>query len=196
MGVRVRLSRKSSAYFPFWVAIPVWLAVVAVWAVIGTVWLLVKLVFLAAAGIDTLMASGSKERARRRLEAWQNSPPGIAQWEAEEDRIAAERAAAQAAEADRLSRGRHGRVTERVMDAVSGGYFVITDNDGGTVRVEVGPGLAARDFASVRKGDIAEVTVRADGSGVGTFRHISRANGSVPRYPAGQGMCGGEVFCQ
>jgi hypothetical protein len=41
MGVRVRLSRNSSMYVPFWLAIPVgilWVCVVLVWGVLVVLW--------------------------------------------------------------------------------------------------------------------------------------------------------------
>lgn len=34
MGVSVRVSRNARAYLPFWLAVPVFLLVVAVWAAI------------------------------------------------------------------------------------------------------------------------------------------------------------------
>ena len=57
MGVRVRLTRNSSAYFPFWFAIPValvWYTIVlAILVVVGVVWLVI---ILPAKGIGALIA--------------------------------------------------------------------------------------------------------------------------------------------
>ena len=49
MGVSVRLSRSTRVYLPFWLAVPLYLAVVAVWAVII---LGAGIVLLGAAVID------------------------------------------------------------------------------------------------------------------------------------------------
>jgi hypothetical protein len=54
MGVRVRLSRNTSAYLPFWAAIPAWLGVAAVWLIVLTIWGLVMLFVLAVKGIAAL----------------------------------------------------------------------------------------------------------------------------------------------
>lgn len=46
MGVRVRLTRNTSAYIPFWVAIPVWFVIGCAWLGIAAVWLLAQIIKL------------------------------------------------------------------------------------------------------------------------------------------------------
>src|SRR5258708_32993522 len=99
-------------------------------------------------------------------------------------------AARAAAEAERQSRTRRGVVTERAIDPLHGGSFKITDADGDSTLANVGPD-AALHWLSLRKGDLAEITWGADGSGIEHFSHISRANGAVPRNPAGAGSYSG-----
>ena len=49
MGVSVRLSRNTRAYFPFWLALPVYMIAAAVWLVAMVV---CAVVWLIAAAID------------------------------------------------------------------------------------------------------------------------------------------------
>jgi hypothetical protein len=77
-------------------------------------------------------------------------------------------------------------ITELAIDPLKGGHFTLTDASGAATGVAIAAGDQAMDFLSLKKGDIAEVTCRADGSGIENFRHIARANGAVPRNPAGE----------
>src|SRR5215831_16908412 len=58
MGVRVRLSRNTSAYFPFWVAIPFWFfwgcILLMFWMSVLAVWMMWAMVALPVAGIAGL----------------------------------------------------------------------------------------------------------------------------------------------
>lgn len=58
MGVRVRLGRNSSAYFPFWIAIPFYMmylmVVASVLGVVGMFWLSWAVIALPTAGIASL----------------------------------------------------------------------------------------------------------------------------------------------
>jgi hypothetical protein len=68
MGVRVRLSRNTSACFPFWVAIPVWLCWLLVMTVVITVVSLVKLLVYACAGIEKgITALQARHHAKQAL---------------------------------------------------------------------------------------------------------------------------------
>ena len=49
--------------------------------------------------------------------------------------------------------------------------------------ITVEPDTALR-FLSLKKGDIVQVTLGPDNSGVEEFWHLSRANGAKPRSPA------------
>lgn len=58
MGVRVRLSRNTSMYLPFWVAIPFWLiwaeVLLCFWLAVATAWLVWGLIAVTTAGIASL----------------------------------------------------------------------------------------------------------------------------------------------
>jgi hypothetical protein len=54
MDVRVRLSRNTSMYLPFWVAIPVWVLAGAAWLVVLVLWALVMAVVCIVKGLAWL----------------------------------------------------------------------------------------------------------------------------------------------
>jgi hypothetical protein len=170
MGVRVRLTRNSSAYFPFWLAIPVMLIwytiVLAVLVVAAVVWLVIV---LPAKGIGALIA-------RRRDEAFdreRNAPEAVATREA--------------ARADRAARTHRFRVTECNIDALEGGEFTLAggkDDSGDDldIHVKLTPS-SAMSFISLRKGDVVQATIRPDQTGLESFYQLARANGATPRSP-------------
>ena len=179
MGVRVRLSRNTSMYLPFWVAIPVWLVAAAVWVVIGLVFCLVWLV---TQGVK--LAGG---RTDRRLNREYKRPENVAAREVAQ-------AISAAAEADRKSS--HDRRTYRAkvsachVDGVKGGSFLISAEGRTDVEFMVSPADALH-FLSLKNGDIVQLTMSAgDVPGLDEFWHLSRANGARPRNPVnfGPGM--------
>ena len=93
MGVRVRLSRNTSMYLPFWVAIPVWLIWAAIMVVVVVVWGMILVLSYGAKGAVTL-----SRRATRAVGERQARPlPRHAEQEARRQEAAHQRAERQQA---------------------------------------------------------------------------------------------------
>jgi hypothetical protein len=95
-------------------------------------------------------------------------------------------AARRVAKADHDARTYRGVITECRIDGVKGGGFSIEADGRPSVRINVQPDTALR-FLSLKNGDIVQVTLGPDSSGVEEFWHLSRANGAKPRSPANFG---------
>jgi hypothetical protein len=88
-----------------------------------------------------------------------------------------------AAKADHDARTYRAVITECHIDGVKGGAFTIEADGRPSVGVTVEPDTALR-FLSLKNGDIVQVTLGPDDSGLEQFWHMRRANGSKPRSPA------------
>lgn len=92
-------------------------------------------------------------------------------------------AARKAARADHDARTYRAVITECHIDGVKGGEFSIEADDRPVVTMNVPPEMALR-FLSLKNGDIVQVTLGPDNSGLEEFWHLRRANGAKPRSPA------------
>jgi hypothetical protein len=92
-------------------------------------------------------------------------------------------AAREAAQADHDQRTYRAVISECRIDGLKGGAFTIKADGRTTVRVNVEPETELR-FLSLKNGDIVQVTLGPDNSGLEESRHLSRANGAKPRSPA------------
>lgn len=96
---------------------------------------------------------------------------------------AEEMAAREAAQADHDRRTYRAVISECRIDGLKGGGFTIEADGRDAVRFNVEPDTALR-FLSLKNGDIVQVTLGPDNSGLEELRHLSRANGAKPRSPA------------
>jgi hypothetical protein len=77
-------------------------------------------------------------------------------------------------------------VSECHIDALKGGAFTVAAEGRPNAVFNVHPDTALR-FLSLKNGDIVQVTLGPDNSGLEEFWHLSRANGAKPRSPANFG---------
>ena len=100
--------------------------------------------------------------------------------------IAAQEAERLTAKADHDARTYRAVITECHIDGVKGGGFTIEADGRPSVGITVEPDTALR-FLSLKNGDIVQVTLGPDNSGLEEFWHLCRANGAKPRSPASFG---------
>ena len=70
------------------------------------------------------------------------------------------------------------------IDPLKGGEFTIEAEGRADVHITVQLD-AALTFLSLKNGDILEVIMDREGTGLEVFRHLSRANGATPRKQVG-----------
>jgi hypothetical protein len=95
-------------------------------------------------------------------------------------------AARRAARADHAARTHRAVISGCRIDGVKGGSFDVEAEGRDTVHITVQPDTALR-FLSLKNGDIVQVTLGPDNSGLEEFWHLRRANGATPRNPASFG---------
>jgi hypothetical protein len=186
MGVSVRVSRNVRFYVPFWIAIPVWLAVAAGYVVVftlyGVIWLLMQggagVVWLIAQGFH-LSASGiggmhERRQVRRAVPIIRRAPD-----------IATARAASAASvggwcgPVQNVKRG-WGRVQFEVIDPdrSPAGPFVFRQKWQG-MGLSIPWGIGYPDLARLRAGDVVELMADASGRDP-QVSIVQRADGTIP----------------
>lgn len=95
-----------------------------------------------------------------------------------------EAAARRAAEkADHDARTQRAVVSACTIDPIAGGDFTLTAPGRPDLHLAVPEDLAMR-FLSLRRKDVIQVTMTADGRGIEEFWHMARGNGAEPRNGA------------
>jgi hypothetical protein len=167
MGVSVRMSRNTRVYLPFWLAIPLYLLVATVW--------LVMLVLVAIPWIVLTVARAVSQSRSRATTTKAQRPEVIAAEQARQEEYRRWQ------KADHDSRTRRGVIAECRIDPLNGGSFTIRA-EGMEMVFNLDPN-AAIHFLSLKKGDIVQVTLAPDRTGLEEFWQLSRANGAKPRSP-------------
>jgi hypothetical protein len=144
-------------------------------------WLIWGAWVLTAAGVRHLQQRhGGQQRSEQQRRQQRQQERAAGQQEYHSPEAVAWRAAEKA---DHDARTYRAVVSALAIDPLAGGHFTITAPDRPALHLAVPPG-ATMEFLSLRRRDVIQVTVTADGGGIEEFWHMARANGAAPRNPA------------
>jgi hypothetical protein len=142
-------------------------------------WLIWGAWVLTAAGVRQLQHGGQQRSEQQRRQQQQQERAARQQ-----DYYSPEAAARRAAEkADHDARTYRAVVSALAIDPLAGGDFTLTAPGRPDLHLAVPPDLAMR-FLSLRRKDVIQVTMTADGRGIEEFWHMARGNGAEPRNGA------------
>jgi hypothetical protein len=186
------------------------LVMIFFWMLVAAIWLIWAAVALPVAGLLSIAPAtrpagrkmagsvvwwGGKERRAEaeRQAAAAREQQLLAEYQQAEAQADAQRqaelekelAGMKVIEEARAARTYRATITECHIDPLHGGQFTVTSPDDShpNLQLNVTPDMAL-PFASLRKGDIVQVTLAPGNSGIQEFWHLARASGAKPRNPA------------